>query len=403
LDVARGRPARGVGVAREPVAGDAPAGRAEPFAAEAVRIIERWRARRFRSHDPYDGLETRLVPNAARLPRPVRLALVQLHKRSPVNLRRAFRVPPARNAYAEGLFASAGLRLWADGHGERLLEAAGECLAWLEAARIRGGWAYPFDVQTKTFFYPKSTPNVVSTAFAARAFTDAARLAGEAAGATMATEAARFCVDELLVGEAGRTWFGYLPGDRGLIHNANLLAARLCAEAGRLTGDDALVRIGFDAARTTLADQRPDGAFRYGMGPRLAWIDGHHTGFVVECLADLAAAGFDDATAPLERAASFYARELFTDDGAPRPSPGREHPADAIAAAQGIETFAVLGDAGRAERIAAWARANLRMPGGSYAFQRGRFHRKSVPYARWSDAPMAVALARLAEALRARP
>ena len=387
-------------MAREAVAGEAPG---SPYGAEAARILERWRTRGFRSHDPYDGLETRLIPNAARLPRAVRLALVQLHKRSPVNLRGAFRVPPTRNAYADGLFASAGLRLWREGYGEAAREAAGECLAWLEGRRIRDGWAYPFDVQTRTFFYPKSTPNVVSTAFAARAFTDAARLAGEGASAAIAAGAARFCVDELLVRDRDRTWFGYLPGDRQLIHNANLLAARLCAEAGALTGDDGLVATGFAAAGTTLADQRRDGAFRYGIGPGLAWIDGHHTGFVVECLADLAAAGLPDVAAALERAAGFYARELFTEAGAPRPEPGCSRPADAIAAAQGIETFAVLGDTERAERIARWAFANLRGGDGTYAFQRGRLHRKSVPYARWSEAPMAIALARLGAALRAAP
>jgi polysaccharide biosynthesis protein VpsJ len=376
------------------------ADRAGRYGAEAGRIVERWRARGFRSHDPYDGLETRLVPNAGRLPRPLRLALVQLHKRSPVNLRPLFRIPPSRNAYADGLFASAALWLARAGLGDGLRAAAADCLAALEATSIRGGWTYPFDVQTKTFFYPRSTPNVVSTAFAARAFADAARIASEPAAAATAERAARFCVQELLVEEGDRTWFGYLPGDRALIHNANLLAARLCAEAGALSGDEDLGRTGLAAARTTLADQRADGAFRYGIGPHLAWIDGHHTGFVVECLADLSRLGLTEGSEPLERASAFYAERLFTPEGAARPAPDRDHPVDAIAAAQGIQTFVVLGDLERAERIAGWALANLRNARGGYVFQRGRLHRKPVAYARWSEAPMALALARLAAALR---
>jgi hypothetical protein len=98
--------------------------------------------------------------------------------------------------------------------------------------------------------------------------------------------------------------------------------------------------------------------------------------------------------APLGRAARYYAEHLFGPGGEPLPAPGRRFPLDAIAGAQGIQTFAKLGDMALAERIAAWMRG-MRMRNGSFSYQRGRLHRKRVPYARWSDAPMALALAAL--------
>lgn len=356
-------------------------------------LLEQWRRRGGATYDPYDGLQTRWVSSPERLGRVARLALVHLHKRSPVNLRPLFRIPPVRNAYGEGLFASARLLLW------RLLDdpahcrAAEEGLVWLEGARVREGWTYPFDVQTRTFFYPKTTPNMVSTAFAANAFLDAAEATGEIRWLEAASGAARMVARDLWIEQGGRAWFAYLPVEDKLIHNANLLGVRLCERAGRMAGDRGLVDKAAAALMTTLHFQREDGSFLYGEDPDVRWVDGHHTGFVIECLHDVRDAF--DVAAPLERASRYYAARLFGPNGEPLPAPGRQFPRDAIAGAQGIQTFAKLGDLELAGRIASWMRA-MRMRNGSFSYQHGRLHRKRVAYARWSDAPMALALSTLA-------
>lgn len=372
---------------------------AEEALAISVSLLDEWRSRGGATYDPYDGLETRWVSSPEKLGRLPRLALVHLHKRSPVNLRPLFRIHPARNAYGEGLFASARLLVWKllDDPAQRA--HAEEGLRWLADARVSGGWAYPFDVQTKTFFYPKTTPNIVSTAFAANAFLDAAEATGEQRWADVAVEAADMVSRELWVERDRRHWFAYLPFEDKLIHNANLLGARLCTRAGLLTDDRELVEKASAAVTTTLSFQRDDGSFLYGEEPDVAWVDGHHTGFVVECLHDVRAA-FEDVRGPLDRAAGYYARHLFGAEGEPLPAPGKQFPRDAIAGAQGIQTFAKLGDLQLAGKIAVWMR-RMRMRNGSFSYQHGKLHRKRVPYARWSDAPMVLALATLADRLRA--
>lgn len=365
----------------------------------SVALLERWHGRDGRTYDPYDGLETKWVSSPQRLGRVARLALVQVHKRSPVNLRPLFRIAPSRNAYGEGLFASARLTLWqllGDAMHRRRAE---EGLAWLESARVEEGWGYPFDVQTKTFFYPKTDPNIVSTAFAANAFLDAAEATGDDRWLDAAVRAARMIRRDFWVERAGRCWFAYLPGEPKLIHNANLLGVRLCTRSANLSDDGALLDAASAALETTLRHQRDDGSFLYGEDPDVRWVDGHHTGFVVECLHDVRAT-FPSVVAPLVRAALYYAEHLFGPAGEPLPAPGRRFPLDAIAGAQGIQTFAKLGDLSLAGRIAAWMRG-MRMRNGSFSYQRGRLHRKRVPYARWSDAPMALALTALVAQRRA--
>jgi hypothetical protein len=333
------------------------------WAIAAHGLMDHWSERGNRSADPYDGLAMSRIVTPERLPRSVRLCLVQLHKRSPIDLRPLFGIRPLRD-------------------DERVRTS----LSWLKAARIDGGWAYPFDVQTKTHFYPRSVPNVVCTAFAAQAFLDS----GREDDIEVAREAATFCAQRLVVQDGGERWFGYHPGNRDLIHNANLLAARLCA----LAGDRDLAAEGVAAS---LRRQRADGSFPYGTGSRLAWVDGHHTGFVVECLHDILEAIPDGPVTEdaVLRATGFYREHLFRGDGLPRQAPERDFPVDAIAGAQGIRTFAVVGDLARAARVARWMVANMRRADGTFVFHRGRMLRTLVPYARWCDAPMASALATL--------
>jgi hypothetical protein len=307
-----------------------------------------------------------------------------------------------RNAYAEAHFASASIKLWRLGGDDRDRRRAEAHLEWLGRNRVDGGWAYPFDVQTGTASYPRTTPNVICTVFAAQAYWDVWDATGDAAARAGAVDAGRFLVERLLLREPERTWFEYYPGHGTLIHNANVLAARAALQAGRLAGDEAVLAAARDAACASAAAVEEDGEIRYGERAPYLWVDGHHTGFVVEALHDLSPAAPQIADAA-RRAAGYYRERLFAPDGRPLQAPGRHHPVDAIAGAQGIQTFARLGDLPTARRIARWMLSNMRGSAGTFAYQRGRAHTKRVPYARWSDAPMALALATLAVAEGATP
>ena len=79
-------------------------------------------------------------------------------------------------------------------------------------------------------------------------------------------------------------YFGYLPGDRTPIHNANMLVAALLARLARETGREQFARAAAAAVDYTVSRQRPDGSWPYGEQPGLSWIDGFHTGYVLDCL-----------------------------------------------------------------------------------------------------------------------
>ena len=374
------------------------------YAAMADRLQARWAACDDRSFDPYDGLAGARVPPGLKSTRVGRLAMVHLHKRLPINVRRACSVPPTKSAYTVAHFARACLLMSRLSSPEPTKHEARARLQWLADNRVGGGWSYPFDVQTRTFHYSRTTPNVVCTVFAANAFLDAAE-AGLDDGLAVGVQAARFVLAKLRVRRWSRTYFGYLPGDEALIHNGNLLAAQLLVRAGRLGDRPVLIDAGLEALETTVDAVADDGSVPYGEGPDLDWIDGHHTGFVVEAMADIAGQVEHRPLGPvLDATASFYRHHLFDPDGWPRPRPGARYPIDVIAAAQGIQTFARLGGeyVGMATAVAEFAIRRLQSTSGGFNYQRQRLHVKRVPYARWADAPMSLALAFLSTAVGAR-
>ena len=253
-------------------------------------------------------------------------------------------------------------------------------------------WGYPFPVQTRWSYYPAGTPNVVVTAFAVAALTEAAEVLGVDAFTARARRAAAWVLETLFDERQGI--FVYHPGSDALIHNANLLGARAVRQAGP---DSALARSATQrAVRSTLAAQRPDGSWPYGKVSGLGFVDSFHTGFVLECLVRLD--GTDpDVAAALQRGAHFYVGRFFGSAGDARLWPDRRFPEDAHSAGTGLTTIAALANAGVVgiEAGAAPARRVLTttLRGGRCTHRRYRWGPTRVRYPRWCDAHVALGLA----------
>ena len=219
---------------------------------------------------------------------------------------------------------------------------------------------------------------------------------------SVALDAAHYVLDHLVVQRGKGVHLRYVGTEDLLIHNANLLGARLLARTGLMAGQSELLDLARSCAQVSIAAIRPNGLIPYGEGKREAWVDGFHTGFVVEALADLEHymqdSGISEAAG---RVLTAYRTTLFEEDGRPLLYPGRRYPTDIITGAQGIQTFAKAGGhyVKFARKIAARMLDTMRSKQGTFMYRRGRLHRKPIPYARWSDAPMCLALARLGQRL----
>jgi hypothetical protein len=367
------------------------------------------REHRWAGSDQYDALNATRVPGAlVRHPLSRRL-LIQAVKRSPVDLRPPLGIPPGRNAvslaWAISAYAAGARCLEAEIARERALQAAGE----LELLRSRSHpepcWGYHFDFQSRVFFYPAGAPNTIATAFAALALLDAHRLCGDGRLLELAHGAGEFFLRRVpLTRDPPGAFFGYLAGDRAPIHNSNLLVCALLARLHRLTGDRRMAQAAREGVRWSVARQRPDGSWPYGERANLRWVDGFHTGYVLDALLTCLQAGFDDLEAPLRRGLDFYRRALILPDGTPRYYATRTYPIDAWCAAQAIQTFALASqlDASLLQvslSVFDYCWRAMRRSDGLFFFQRRRLWSNRALHVRGVIAPMTLALARLLAAL----
>jgi hypothetical protein len=337
--------------------------------------------------DPYDALASPAIRAVARVPI-LRQAAIQGLKVLPVNPRRILGVPAKENAKALALFVSAYARLARlepDGRFAGLALALAERLERRALPSGDGaGWSYPFDVQTRWGYYPSTQPNAVVTSFAAHALMDVEDLAPPARFSPAVDAALAYARSRLLVEEGEDAFFAYYHGSRVPVHNASLLVASVFARRGQAA--EAL-----PALRYTLSRQRPDGSWPYGERPGLDWVDGYHTAFILWSL------GLMGEGEALTAALDFFLAGLVDPDGAVRASPESRYPVDIHSCASSIWALSDLHERDPralegAGRILDWTLANMRRDDGRFAFQKRRLFRASVPYARWSDGHMLLAL-----------
>jgi hypothetical protein len=381
------------------------------------KLLRYCRSESWAGYDPYDALNSPLAHLLPFTNRFARIALTQLVKRSPFNLRPILGIKKALNPKGVAVAARA-IMLLADREGCRLpgeVEDAPEYrtdgieadfrflmsrLASLRSPHYAEAcWGYNFDWQSRAFFAPRGTPNVVCTVFAAHAYLDWYERTGGESVLEMATSSCRFLLDRLnRTKDSDGDCFSYTPLDHARVHNVNLLAAELLARTFKKTGIDEYRDAAERAARFTLARQRSDGSWLYGEAKSQAWIDSFHTGFVLVSLKhlveDLDANGW---RAALDAGYQFYEERFFLADGTPAYYHDRLNPHDVHSATQGVITFsemtALMPNAqAMASRVVRWAIDHLQDPAGFFYFQRHRFYTIKTSYMRWAQSWMLYAL-----------
>ncbi|MFI0715094.1 hypothetical protein ACH4SK_31620 [Streptomyces inhibens] len=375
---------------------DHPVRSAADVLALADRLFQWADARTWAGPDPYDGLTGPLGRLAVH--RVLRQGLLQAVKRSPADLRPALGIRPLRTATATGFATGACARLSAfPVWHERALRLGRWTAAEQLSGRYAGLWRYEFDVQTRWSYYPASVPNLVATTFCADGCLDAG---------TLGDEAVRTLARGLLEHLHNGAFFTYTPTSGILVHNANLMGAALAARLARTTLlpaglADRLAGAARRAVEVSLAGQRPDGSWPYGQGPRLDWVDGFHTGYVLLRLDQATRLLGMDVRTPLERGVDQYLRHLF-DGPLPRyfaDTRTRRDPNNDATAVRMAAWAAERGFTGTDFARETLAAVMNRYPGLGTGTGTSRRNRALWESPRWSAAPLLDALTALHDVL----
>ena len=364
-----------------------------------AKLLAYCQSNNWAGYDPYDALNSRLFQHLPFLDfRIPRIALTQALKRSPVNLRPLLLVPKTQNPKGLALFLSALIKL---DQGETLQKDLANRLMELRSPDTDYWcWGYSFPWQTRSIVVPEGTPNLVCTTFVANAMLDLHDRLGDERHLEMAISSARYIADELYWRNGGAFSCFRYPTSTSTqkIHNANFLGSALLARVYRLSGEQRLLDRALEVARYSAAQQREDGSWEYGELTTQRWIDNFHTGFNL-CALDAIAryAETSEFDFHLRCGFEFYRNHFFTDNGIPKYFHDRIYPIDIHSVAQSIITLVSLADLGDdniglAEKVFSWAVGNLWDDRGYFYYQKHSWCTSRVPYIRWGQAWMLLAL-----------
>lgn len=396
--------------------------------ASALARLDAWiEAEDFLGWDPHDALNSPFLRWAGRH-RLLGIGLLQLLRRSPLNLRPLLGIRKGYNPKAIGLFLAAYAQKYAETRRQQHLERTRYFFNWLVEHASLGYagpcWGYNFDWPNRAFLAPAGTPTIVNSAFIGLALLCSDSVSGtcptgsevvpagkyraareaEPWAVSSALDVARgtckFILHNLhiLRPNDGEICFSYTPLDRRYVHNSNLLGAWLLAAVYARTKEPHLAEAALAAARFTARRQRSDGSWAYGIAGRDGWVDNFHTGYVLVALNRIATylntSEFDSI---LHAGYEFWKARMFESGVIPKYYPDRTYPVDIHSVSQAILTFIEFSDvdpeAGeRAERVAMWAIQNMQDPKGFFYYQVRRSFRIQIPYMRWSQAWMQQAL-----------
>ena len=364
-----------------------------------TRLLESIRAEQFAGHDPFDSLNSKLL-KATPLYRSewVRLAWLQLGKRSPINLRPLLLVPKMRNPKGVALFISGLLQDYRRTGDPLYLHEARQLADWLLTQRSNreewghSCWGYHFDWQARAFYVPAGKPNMITTCYVARALYELGEVCADQTLMDVALDAARFISQHLYSELDGRCFYAYIPGEGAFVHNASLWGAAWCAFAGKKLGDEALVQQAMKVSRQSVQEQAADGSWVYGALHHHQFIDGFHTGYNLEALCMVRdATGSAEFDASIQRGYGYYVNTFFSEDGTARYYNNGPYPIDMHSFAQAVFTLLKVGgsaaDLQLCDKVVQRAIDLMYLPGkGQFIYQKTRWLTNSINYTRWTQA-----------------
>jgi hypothetical protein len=372
-----------------------------------LKLVAYCRANDWAGYDPYDALNSRLFKVLpflnSRLPR---LALTQVLKRSPVNVRPLLQIPRTQNPKAIALFLSAFLKLskMELANCDDLIPLMIDRLIALRSPEDSYScWGYSFPWQTRTIVVPTGTPNLVCTAFVASALLDAYEQRQDPRCLSMAVSAGEYILNELYWSD-GNSGCGFsypLPALRSQTHNANFIAAALLSRVYKHSGEEKFLAPAMRVARYSAAKQNADGSWYYGEARSQQWIDNFHTGYNLCALQSIGqCADTTEFDRCIRRGFEFYRNHFFRKDGAARYFHNRTYPLDIHCVAQSIITLLAFrgldpDSLSLAHSVLRWALDHMWDDRGFFYYRVLRLCTIRTSYMRWSQAWMLLALSTL--------
>ena len=365
--------------------------------------------------DPYNGLLTRKIPEAIRRNVFIGLFLVQLNLYSPVNLRPVLGIPKGLSNKSLALFARAYLIMYKVFGNSDYLEKAIRLLNILKSNTNNKCNSYYFPYVAPRHYLDPSITDIICVTESLKSYVLAYELAKKQEYFKLASCMFETLFHQLYVEKGNIAYFKYTPYELGkIVFNVSGLALEASTNFLSLEENIDIRKRYIDklskAILFLISHQSENGAWPYSYyldENRYYWQIDYHQGFIIDGLnavLPLIPSRYlrDLVYKSLEKAVNFYMHKQFTPEGVSYYRYPIKYPIDIHNQAQGVITFSKLYRAtGREEylyqalKIALWTIKNMQDPQGYFYAHHWGVFRNKIPYMRWSQAWMMLALSEL--------
>ncbi|HEX9048066.1 MAG TPA: hypothetical protein VF988_13660 [Verrucomicrobiae bacterium] len=233
---------------------------------------------------------------------------------------------PIRLPIADAHYAMGFAYLYEATGRAKYLDQAVHFLEVLKTSRSPGYknfcWGYPFDWVTRNGVLKADTPFITTTPYVFEALLQINRLQPAQEWRDMMTSAIRYATEDIQdqpYSGGGKTC-SYMPEGEFNVVNASAYRASMLASAAKFFGNDDWLRAAAANVDFVLAAQNADGSWPYAKDGVRDFVDHFHTCFVMKALAKIhAVTGEPRILAALAKGVDFYLKNLFGEDGMPRP------------------------------------------------------------------------------------
>ena len=359
------------------------------------------------SYDLYDGLTAHWMKSKNFTKNSLILRIwTQFVNYSPINFRKILRIKPTPHPKILSDFLSAYSQLYLHNEDNDLLdeiENLSKKILDLKFNTQNGyGWGLGFPVVTRYVVTNEFTPNSYTTINVIHAFLDAYKASKKELFLDFAEKGMEFEEKYMGFQDFGDyiSW-NYYQGVSSEIFNINGLMLGLCARMYSLTHKEKYLEWAIKIYHGLKKGQNLDGSWFYSSDEKGKWIDGFHTGFILEGLCRACNARIipnDDVV--LVDGVKFYLSNLFDNSGFPLYYPYKKYPIDAQNCAQTIQTlfFLVKTNLVKTEKVIKTFEMidkSLWNKKGYYNYRKTKFFTYITPMHRWSSGPMYLALSNL--------
>lgn len=347
----------------------------------------------WKGYDPFDGLTSPLLK---KLPqnRWIRLALLQLVKRSPINLRPLFRIQPQENAMTWASAILGALEAFQRGETSKkaFIRKGAERLFSLQTEGTHL-WGYPFPWQAKAFYLDAHKPNLVLSALCLRALAKAILALPQEELSTKWHGRCQLSAQALYANfykkEAG--CFSYVAHDFVLVHNANLLGVE--SLAWFLPEKKEAIET---AVQKTITAQEISGRWPYGNQSYHEWCDNFHTAYNLISLNNIySVLKQERIESSIKRGLNYYLTHAFTKDNRPRYYDNQTYPLETHSAAVALICLNEMVKGGwlrrelargQAQKTCDCLKRDFYLGKGEFLYRQGRFFKNKTVFTRWTQA-----------------